>query len=325
MLLEIRNLEVTIKTLRGVLPAVRGIDLDVGEGEILGLVGESGCGKSTAMHAIARIGPKNAEVRADRITLDGRDVSKLTGKDLESVRGSGVAYIFQDPQASLNPIMTVGDQIVETLKVKRPAEKDETLLAEAKRLLEAVKIKEPEMRLKSYPHEMSGGMKQRVMIAMAIANSPKLLIADEPTTSLDVTIQSEIIQLFHSINREKGTSIVFITHDLAVAAKICDRIAVMYAGKIAEVDTTEGILRRPRHPYTVSLWNSIPRIEGGQDRLQVIPGTIPNPMNLPGGCAFHPRCPNAVPECREAQPPVTVEGTKLYACCRPFDGTPEKH
>jgi oligopeptide/dipeptide ABC transporter ATP-binding protein len=295
-------MSVDIRILRGVVPAVRGIDLEVRRGEIIGIVGESGCGKSTAMNAVARLLPDYAKITADMINLDGVDLSAPSKDILLSVRGSRIAYIFQDPQASLNPVMKIGDQIIEAILVKNKNLKIEKAREKARNLLNNVKISNPDIWLDSYPHHLSGGMKQRVMIAMALANSPSVLVADEPTTSLDVTVQSEILNLLKELNAKEGMTIVFITHDLSVAKKLCNRIAVMYAGKIVEVGDAEKISKIPRHPYTADLWTSIPRIDVDIEELNVIPGSVPNPIQLPPGCKFHPRCKYVKEKCRQKEP-----------------------
>lgn len=315
--LSVKNLSIDIKILRGTVPAVRGISFDVYKGEILGIVGESGCGKSTAMHAIARLLPEYAKIKMDFAEIDGINITNPTTNDLLAIRGDKIAYIFQDPQASLNPVMTIKDQIIETILIKNNTLTESEAYQKSKSLLEDVKINQPDIWLNSYPHQLSGGMKQRIMIAIALANSPVVLVADEPTTSLDVTVQSEILNLLKSLNQSQNMSIIFITHDLSVAKKLCDRIAVMYAGKIVEIDSAEKIATSPRHPYTQSLWNSIPNIDKSIEKLSVIPGTVPSPMKLPSGCKFHPRCEYAQDKCRENEPERNPENN-TPACFFPL-------
>ncbi len=316
--LIIKDLSVDIQVMRGKVPAVRGMDLDVQKGEILGLVGESGCGKTTSMLAIARLLPKNAAVKVARMNIDGIEAAHVTEKELLKIRGKKVAYIFQDPQASLNPVMKIREQIAEAILVHQPDKDAQSLEQELISLMEDVQIKQAQIWLDSYPHQLSGGMKQRVMIAIALANSPSILIADEPTTSLDVTVQSEILKLLKIINQKKGMSIIFITHDLAVAGKICDRIAVMYTGKIVEIGDVDIILRSPSHPYTRNLWNSIPRIDEDIQSLSVIPGSIPDKLNIPSGCSFHPRCEKVSEKCRQTEPGFTNKDKVLFACFHPY-------
>lgn len=320
MILEIKKLSVDIATVRGILPAVRDFNLRMNVGEIMGIVGESGCGKSTAMLAVARLLPQNAEIKAEKMILGDQDITSPNEKTLLSVRGSRIAYIFQDPQASLNPVMKIGEQIIEAIQVKDPQKTEEDALKQAGELLEKVKIQQPETWLDAYPHQLSGGMKQRVMIAMALANSPQILIADEPTTSLDVTVQSSILNLLKTLNRETGMAVIFITHDLSVAEKLCDHIAVMYAGQVVETGTAEQISQSPRHPYTYSLWKSIPRLDEQQSKLELIPGSVPNPLHLPNGCKFHPRCFNRQERCEREYPELVDHNGRAWACFFPVEG-----
>lgn len=317
MILKIKKLEVNISTMRGELPAVRDFNLELEKGKIMGIVGESGCGKSTAMLAVARLLPGNATVKADMIRIGDTDITQPKNKTLLGVRGSRISYIFQDPQASLNPVMKIGEQIIEAIKIKNPMKTEDQAYKQATELIDKVRINQPEIWLDAYPHQLSGGMKQRVMIAMALANSPEVLVADEPTTSLDVTVQSSILNLLKTLNREIGMSVVFITHDLSVAEKLCDDISVMYAGQVVETASAQNISHQPRHPYTFSLWKSIPRIEQKMDQLQLIPGTVPNPMNLPSGCKFHPRCFNRQEKCVHEYPVLTFHNSRAYACFYP--------
>ena len=319
-ILNVKDLKVTFSILRGEIRAVRGISFELKRGEILGIVGESGCGKSTASMALMSLLPRHARIEADSINVAGNEMIGADKTALQHARGNLIAYVFQDPQASLNPVMKIGDQIVEAIHVKNPDMPKDEMWERAGFLLNDVKINNPSQWLNAYPHQLSGGMKQRVMIAMALANDPAILVADEPTTSLDVTIQSEILLLIKELNSKHDMSVIFITHDLAVAEKLCSRIAVMYAGKIVEINSADEIINSPMHPYTMKLWKSIPRIDDKIDSLAVIPGHIPDKLNLPKGCAFHPRCEYARDDCRENIPALKKRNTGFVACLHPLDG-----
>jgi oligopeptide/dipeptide ABC transporter ATP-binding protein len=288
-LLEIRGLRTSFATRDGSVKAVDGIDFHVDRGEIMGLVGESGCGKSVTALSIMRLVAKPGHVDAGEIMFDGQNLLTLSDESMRKVRGNRISMIFQQPTSSLNPVWDVGRQIEEVLRIHRGM-KGTAAEARALELLRMVGIPDPERRLKAYPHEMSGGMAQRVMIAMALACEPELLIADEPTTALDVTIQAQILDLIRNLRDETGTAIILITHDLGVVAEMCDRVAVMYAGEIVEQSDVGTLFREPRHPYTQGLIGSIPVVGRIRDELSVIPGNVPNLIDLPVGCRFAPRC-----------------------------------
>ncbi|MEJ7748042.1 MAG: ABC transporter ATP-binding protein [Candidatus Limnocylindrales bacterium] len=294
-LLEIHGLRTSFFTRDGVVRAVDGIDVHVDRGEIMGLVGESGCGKSVTSLSILRLIPRPGRIEAGEIVFDGQDLLKLGDEDMRRIRGDRISMIFQQPTSSLNPVWNVGRQIEEVLRIHRGM-KGKVAHSRAGQLLKMVGIPDPERRLKAFPHEMSGGMAQRVMIAMALACEPELLIADEPTTALDVTIQAQILDLMRNLRDETGTAIVLITHDLGVVAEMCDRVAVMYAGEIVEQTDVVSLFRRPMHPYTKGLIGSIPVVGSIQDELAVIPGNVPNLIHLPKGCRFAPRCAARIDE-----------------------------
>jgi len=301
-LLEISNLTTSFKTEDGLVQAVRQVDLHIDKGETLALVGESGCGKSvTALSVMRLITTPPGKIESGRILFEGQDLLDLPSKKMQEIRGNDISMIFQEPMTSLNPIFSVGDQIGEAIALhqkKSPEETRELTLE----MLRKVAMPSPEKRIDQYPHELSGGMKQRVMIAMAISCQPALLIADEPTTALDVTIQAQILDLLERLQKESGMSTLLITHNLAIVAEYADRVAVMYAGKILEEAPVEMLLEKPAHPYTRGLINSLPQDEPGK-KLESIPGTVPNSAFLPTGCAFHPRCGEAMPECKTDIPP----------------------
>ena len=289
MLLEVRGLKTSFRLREGTVRAATGVDFSVHRGEILGLVGESGCGKSVTSLSIMRLIAKPGVIEAGQVMFDGKDLLKLDDSKMRDIRGNRISMIFQQPTSSLNPVLKTGFQIGEVLEahrgMKRKAARERAL-----ELMQMVGIPDPKRRLDAYPHEMSGGMAQRVMIAMALACEPELLIADEPTTALDVTIQAQILELMRRLQRETGTAIILITHDLGVVAEMCDRVAVMYAGEIIEQTDTHTLFRRPLHPYTQGLIGSVPTLGRLKDELSVIPGIVPNLIDLPAGCRFAPRC-----------------------------------
>jgi oligopeptide/dipeptide ABC transporter ATP-binding protein len=288
-LLEINGLRTSFHTRDGVVRAVDGINFHVDSGEIMGLVGESGCGKSVTSLSILRLIANPGRIEAGEILFDGTNLLNLSDGEMRKIRGDRISMIFQQPTSSLNPVWDVGSQIQEVLRIHRGMG-DKAARARAGDMLRMVGIPDPERRLKNYPHEMSGGMAQRVMIAMALACEPELLIADEPTTALDVTIQAQILDLMRHLRDELGTAIVLITHDLGVVAEMCDRVAVMYAGEIVEHTDVTSLFRDPKHPYTRGLIGSIPVVGAATEELAVIPGSVPNLIDLPPGCRFAPRC-----------------------------------
>ena len=288
-LLEIRGLRTSFHTREGMVRAVDGIDFSVDRGEIMGLVGESGCGKSVTSLSIMRLIAQSGQIEGGEILFDGQDLLGLSPDAMRHIRGERISMIFQQPTSSLNPVWDVGTQIEEVLRIHRGM-KGKAAEARAIDLLRMVGIPDPQRRLKAYPHEMSGGMAQRIMIAMALACEPELLIADEPTTALDVTIQAQILDLMRNLRDETGTAIILITHDLGVVAEMCDRVAVMYAGEIVEQTDVVSLFREPLHPYTRGLIGSIPVVGDMREELAVIPGNVPNLIDLPVGCRFAPRC-----------------------------------
>ncbi|HXD00743.1 MAG TPA: ABC transporter ATP-binding protein [Verrucomicrobiae bacterium] len=312
-LVEIKNLKLDFLAGDRTLRAVDDVSLTINTGETVCLVGESGCGKSVTALSIAQLVPApSARYAGGEILVDGRDVLKMSRPELRAIRGGVVSYVFQDPGASLNPVFRVGNQIKESLKLHRPekATDDEVI-----RLLKLVGIPAPESRIRDYPHQMSGGMQQRVMIAMALASEPRLLVADEPTTALDVTIQAQILELLLDLKKRLGMSILLITHNLGIVGDMADRVAVMYAGQVVELAPALDLLRRPLHPYTRALMNSVPKLSGGLKRLLAIPGTVPSLGNFPPGCRFAPRCPIAKPECSRAVPELLeVEPGRWVRC-----------
>ena len=310
-LLDVRNLQVSFFTDEGEVRAVDGVSFAIQRGETLALVGESGCGKSVTALALARLVATPPGVyKGGEILFEGTDVLQMNNDRLRAMRGAKVAYIFQEPATSLNPVFRIGAQIREVLQLHRPAAATD---AEVVRLLKLVRLPDAERRQRDYPHQLSGGMQQRVMIAMALAGNPALLVADEPTTALDVTIQAQILDLLKDLKREIGLSILLITHNLGIVGELADNVAVMYAGRIVEYAPAADLLREPRHPYTVALLRSIPRLGARADRLYSIPGTVPSAARLPAGCKFHPRCDRARPECgREPEPQLT--GDRLVRC-----------
>jgi oligopeptide/dipeptide ABC transporter ATP-binding protein len=317
-LLEIEDLVVEFRTDTGVIRAVDGIALRVDAGESIGLVGESGCGKSvTALALLGLVPSPPGRIAAGRVLLEGRDLTRLGEAQMRRVRGVEIAMIFQEPMTALNPVFTIGSQMTEVLRRQRELA-PRTARAEAADWLDRVGIPDPVARLRDYPHQLSGGMRQRVMIAMALSCRPKLLIADEPTTALDVTIQAQVLELMQSLAAETGTAMILITHDLGVVAKTCRRACVMYCGRIVEEASVESLFAAPRHPYSAGLLASVSRVRGDRlERLPTIPGMVPDLAHLPAGCSFHDRCTNAIPHCRTAPPELAHIGAARVACYNP--------
>jgi peptide/nickel transport system ATP-binding protein len=314
-LLEVRDLRTYIYTRRGIVKAVDGASFSVRAGETLGIVGESGSGKSMTCLSILRLVPEpGGRIVGGEIRFDGEDLLAKSPEEMRRLRGSRIAMILQDPMASLNPAMTVGEQVAETLSLHRGL-RGRALDERVLELLRQVRISDPERRVHAYPHQMSGGIRQRVAGAIAISCQPSLLIADEPTTSLDVTIQAQYLRLLKEIQRETNLALVFVTHDLGIVAKLCDRVAVMYAGRIVETGRTRDIFNHPRHPYTIGLLNCLPTLRRGRAPLTAIEGQPPDLANVPPGCSFAPRCPMAEPRCREALPPLTMLGPEHFVAC----------
>jgi len=311
-LLSLRNLSVSFKTLNGTVQAVRGVDLDVAAGEMVGVVGESGSGKSVTFLGIMGLLP-NSAIIGGSAKVDGEELVGAKNKAMREVRGKKIAMIFQDPLSALNPVYRVGDQIVEMIQSHQDLSKS-AANARAVELLDIVGIPQPKDRARQYPHEFSGGMRQRVMIAMAIANDPDVLIADEPTTALDVTVQAQILEVIQRIQKEMNKAVVMITHDLGVIARVANRVQVMYAGRVVERADVNDLFLAPTHPYTEGLLNSLPRV--GQNRLQPIPGRPPNMLRPPDGCAFRARCDYATSACAVGLPELVPHGASDTACVR---------
>ena len=312
-LLEIKHLRVHYVTDQETVYAVNGIDLSLDSGETLGLVGETGAGKTTTALAIMQLVPDPpGRIVEGEIRFQGKDLNRAAAKEMRGIRGDQISMIFQDPMTALNPIMTVGDQIAEVIELHSSCSKAEAM-TRAMEMLEKVGIEA--QRAVEYPHQFSGGMKQRVVIAMSIACSPELILADEPTTALDVTIQAQVLELMNELKEKLRTSLLLITHDLGVVAQVCDRVAIMYAGEIVESGTIAEVFDHPHHPYTIGLFGSIPSLDETAEKLKPIQGQMPDPTELPEGCAFAPRCPYATGACRTRKPEMTgVGGTQMVRC-----------
>ena len=317
-LLEVRNLQTHFPTRAGLVRAVDGVSFHLDRGELLGLVGESGCGKSmTALSVMRLISPPGKIVNGE-ILFDGKDLLKLSDSQMREMRGDDIAMIFQDPMTSLNPVFTVGEQIAEALRLHRKLSRSEARKATIEAMHE-VAIPDPARRVDDYPHQLSGGMRQRVMIAMALACNPKLLIADEPTTALDVTIQAQILELLDELRKQRELAVLLITHDLGVVAEVADRVAVMYTGRIVEESPVDELFARPKHPYTEGLLRSVPKLTSAalikSERLETIEGVVPKPTDLPPGCHFAPRCRHRMPRCTAEEIPLyQLEGNVEVRC-----------
>ena len=312
-LLKIDDLTVCYHAYDDVIQAVNHVSLSLEEGETLGLVGETGAGKTTTALSIMGLLPKrSSEIVSGQITLNGQNLLTLPEKEMNAIRGSQIAMIFQDPMTALNPLQRVGDQIAEVISLHWNLSKAETA-KKVDEIMENVGL--PAARKDEYPHQFSGGMKQRIVIAIALACNPALLIADEPTTALDVTIQAQILHMIDQLKNERNTSMILITHDLGIVVEMCNKVAIMYAGEIVESGTVEDIYGDRRHPYTIGLFHSVPNLEDEQERLTPIEGLMPDPANLPSGCKFHPRCPHATPECAAKQPPVVEVSPGHFVQC----------
>ena len=313
-LLNVTDLKTYFRTMDGVVKAVDGVDFSLKPGQTLGIVGESGCGKSVTSLSVMRLIDPPGWIAGGQMLFRGTDLAKLSEKEMRRIRGDEISMIFQEPMTSLNPVFTVGNQVMEAIIEHRKVSKREAL-AQTVELFRMVGIPSPERRVKDYPHNMSGGMRQRVMIAMALALQPDLLIADEPTTALDVTIQAQILELIKDLRVRVNTAVMLITHDIGVVAEMADNVVVMYTGKVVEHGTVMQVLKTPKHPYTVGLLNSIPSLGQKGTRLNVIPGTVPSPLNLPRGCPFAPRCPHVMAICREELPPLKTLDDGSAARC----------
>ena len=318
-LLTVQDLQVQFQTKKGVNTAVDGIGFSVEKGEILGIVGESGCGKSVTSLSILRLLGTNSMISQGSIKLEGRELLSLSEDEMCKIRGNEIAMIFQDPMTALNPTMSIGEQLMEPLMIHQGYKKKDAW-KEAVEVLKKVGIAAPEKRMKEYPHQLSGGMRQRVMIAMAVSCAPRLLIADEPTTALDVTIQAQILELMLELRQKMNTAIILITHDMGVVAETADNILVLYAGKVVEYGSVKELFNNPRHPYTRGLLNSIPPLEEDVDELNTIEGTVPGPGQMPAGCRFSPRCPLASERCSSCQPGLYKAGNSMVSCFQYEDG-----
>ena len=316
-LLEIQDLAIKYHTRDGVLTALRNVSFDVNPGEIVGVVGESGCGKSTVAAAVMRLLPPNGEISAGRMIFQGRDLVPLNDEEMRKVRGKEISMIFQDPMTSLNPYFTVETQMLDALRAhgSRPGVDPHDL---AVSMLKRVGMPDPEIRIKEYPHQFSGGMRQRIMVAIALATRPALLVADEPTSALDVTLEAQIVDLISDLRNELGTAVLYITHDLGVVAQLCDRVMVMYAGSIVESGDVYSTFAAPKHPYTQALLRSHPSRSARRSRLVTIPGRVPSLRDLPPGCKFGPRCHRAEEICLTTEPPMLQLATQTVLChsCR---------
>ncbi|MGI8810975.1 MAG: ABC transporter ATP-binding protein [Pyrinomonadaceae bacterium] len=328
LLLEVNNLRTHFPTRAGLVRSVNDVSFGIAEGELLGLVGESGCGKSITALSIMRLISPPGQIAGGSISFKGEELTSATAERLRQIRGNDIAMIFQDPMTSLNPVFTVGEQIAEALRLHRKLDKAAAKAA-AIAAMKEVSIPAPERRANDYPHQLSGGMRQRVMIAMALACDPELLIADEPTTALDVTIQAQILELLDSLRKSRKLAVLLITHDLGVVAETADRVCVMYTGKIVEESGVDELFEQPKHPYTQGLLRSVPKLTGSgtvhDGRLETIEGTVPSPTELPPGCHFAPRCPFRMERCTHGEIPIYDIGTGVGVRCVLYDESSEYH
>ncbi len=322
-LLSIRNLSVQFFTYQGVVRALEGIDLTIRRGEILGLVGETGCGKSVLARSILRLVPDPpGRITQGEICFKGEDILRVNGKRLREIRGNEISMIFQEPMSSLNPVFTIGNQMAEVIILHQRVKRDRAR-AICLEMLSQVKMPDPDRVLSKYPHELSGGMKQRAMIAMELSCRPALLIADEPTTALDVTVQGQVLTILDDLVRRIGASVLFISHDLGVVAQLCDRVSVMYAGRMVETAPVEALFARPRHPYTMGLLQAIPSMHEERDSLMTIPGVVPRLIDPPPGCRFAPRCGKRFEPCDRVVPPLSEVEPGHAVACHLYPGSPE--
>ncbi|MEM3626807.1 MAG: ABC transporter ATP-binding protein [Candidatus Bathyarchaeia archaeon] len=315
VLLEIKDLKIRFYTYDGTVEAVDVENLTIYKGEILGLVGETGCGKTVTSLSILNLIPKPGKIESGKIILRGENLLEKGENELKALRGSKIAMIFQDPMSSLNPVFTVGEQLTRVIMLHQKELDRRKATDKAMEMLKLIGLPHVERIMKSYPHELSGGMRQRIMIAMALSCRPELIIADEPTSALDVTTEAQILKLIKDLRDQYGTSILFVTHDLAVVAQICDRVAVMYAGEVIEVGRVKDVFEKPLHPYTVGLLEAMPKPNKRKSKLMVIGGTVPSMINPPSGCRFHPRCQNSMEVCLKNKPKMKAVGQDHYVSC----------
>jgi oligopeptide/dipeptide ABC transporter ATP-binding protein len=323
-LLEVKNLKTYFDTDAGTVKAVDGVSFSVESGETLGIVGESGCGKSVTSLSIMGLLPRPAgRIAGGRIIFDGKDLTTLSEEEMQKIRGNDISMIFQEPMTSLNPVFTIGEQIMEPLRLHQNMD-NKAAFEKAVELLELVSIPSARQRMTEYPHQLSGGMRQRAMIAMALACNPSLLIADEPTTALDVTVQAQILDLMNELKKKMNSAIIFITHDLGVIAQMAQNVVVMYAGKVVERAPVVPLFKKPQHPYTRGLLHSIPHLNTQAKRLDVIPGVVPSPLNFPSGCKFHNRCSECFDRCATEEPPLYLLSNNQAVRCWLYENHPEK-
>ena len=323
-ILEVKNLKISFDTPAGEVQAVRGVNLAVKEGEVLALVGESGCGKSVLCKSMMKLLPASARIKEGQILVDGVDITGYRERDMVRLRGSFFSMVFQDPMTALDPTMTVGRQIAEAVKVHEPKLSKAELGKKVTELMELVGIKDAVAKAELFPYHFSGGMRQRAVLAIALAGNPSILIADEPTTALDVTIQAQILDLIRDLNEQMNTSVLFITHDLGVVSELCDTVIVMYTGRIVEKAPVRELFNDPKHPYTVGLTSAIPRITKDRPPLETIEGVVPNPTERISGCSFWPRCPHATEQCKQGEPPVVQLSEERQVRCWLYADAAEK-